>query len=163
MIATLRFAALLLTSASLLIACTPEGEPMPIGGRTAEVHTGPIDVFEGDPRHAPLLESLRLELEEDLGQPLRLEVQRLRERDGWAFAVVSPRTPSNGQIDWMQTHYADDRRSGVLEEDTTFALLRRHDDGWRVREFSIGSPTNDWMKWGREHGAPQEIFWLAGG
>lgn len=148
--------------AFFITACTPDGKPMPIGGRTVEIHEGPTDVAEGDPRRAPLLDSLRLELEDDLDQPLRLDVQSLRERGGWAFAIVYPRTPGGAQIDYMRTHYADERRSGILEEDSTYALLRRRDDGWEVREFSIGSPDNAWMGWGRKHDAPPEIFLLAG-
>jgi hypothetical protein len=152
-------AALLLSVA----ACTPEGEPMPIGGRTVEIHDGPIDVAETDPRRAPILAEVQRTLEDDLEQPLRLEYVTLRERSGWAFATVYARTPAGGQIDWMRTHYADERRSGILEDDTTYVLLRKRGDGWKVREFSIGSPDNGWMDWGREHGAPKEIFWLAGG
>jgi hypothetical protein len=144
-------------------ACTPEGEPMPIGGRTVEIHAGPIDVSEADPRRASILDSLRRTLEDDLDQPLRLEYVTVRERGGWAFATVYPRTPAGAQIDWMRTHYADERRSGLLEDDAAYALLQKRGDAWKVREFSIGSPDNAWMDWGREHGAPKEIFWVAGG
>ena len=87
----------------------------------------------------------------------------MRERGGWAFATVYPRTQTGAQIDWMRTHYADERRSGLLEDDAAYALLQKRDDTWKVREFSIGSPDNAWMDWGREHGAPKEIFWVAGG
>jgi hypothetical protein len=147
----------------LSAACTPEGEPMPIGGRTVEIHEGPIDVGETDPRRAPIADSMRRALEDDLEQPLRVEISSLRERDGWAFATVYARTPAGAQIDWTRTHYADERRSGVLEDDTTYLLLQRRGDAWNVRELSIGSPDNAWMDWGREYGAPKEIFWLAGG
>lgn len=144
-------------------ACTPDGQPMPIGGRTVEIHDGPIDVSETDPRRAPIVAELQRTLEDDLEQSLRIDVSQLREREGWAFATVYARTPSGAQIDWMRTHYADERRAGILEDDTTYVLLRKRGDGWKVSEFSIGSPDNAWMDWGREHGAPKEIFWLAGG
>ena len=152
-----------LAIASLLGACTPEGDPMPIGGRTVEIASGPIDVTEGDPRHGPLLAAMRDAFAEDLAQPVSLDVQRLRERKGWAFAVVHPRTPTGQPIDYMRTRYADERRSGILEDDAAFILLR-HDNGiWRVRELSLSIPGNDWDTWAREHRAPAEIFHLAGG
>lgn len=152
----------------LSVACTPDGKPMPIGGRTAanqepERNQGPIDVAESDARRAPILDSLRRTLEEDLEQPLRLDYAAVRERGGWAFATAYPRTPSGAQIDWMRTRYADDRRSGILEDDATHALLQKRGEGWEVREFSIGSPDNAWMNWGREYDAPEEIFWGSGG
>ncbi|MFZ5638218.1 MAG: hypothetical protein ACOY82_16700 [Pseudomonadota bacterium] len=147
----------------LSTACTPEGDPMPIGGRTVVIHDGPIDVGESDPRRAGIVDSMQRALEEDLEQPLRLEISSLREREGWAFATVYARTPGGAQIDWMRTHYADERRAGILEDDTTYVLLQLRGDAWKVRELSIGSPDNGWMEWGREYRAPKEIFWLAGG
>lgn len=147
----------------LSTACTPEGEPMPIGGRTVRIHAGPIDVTATDARRTAIADRLQRALEDDLEQPLQLEISSLRERDGWAFATLYPRTPEGAQIDWMRTHYADERRAGILEDDTTYVLLQRRGDAWKVRELSIGSPDNAWMDWGREHGAPKEIFWLAGG
>lgn len=146
-----------------IAGCTPEGKPLPIGGRTAEIHDGPIDVAENDPRRAPLMAELRRVLEDDLEQALRIEISTLRERDGWAFAMVYARTPSGAQIDWMRTHYADERRAGILEDDTIYVLLRKRDEAWKVREFEVGPADNGWMEWGREHDAPKEIFWLAGG
>jgi hypothetical protein len=149
--------------AGLLAACTPEGEPMPIGGRTVEVPSGPIDVTEGDPRHAPLLAVMHAAFAEDLEQPVLLDVQRLRERSGWAFAEVYPRTPAGQQIDYLRTRYEDERRSGILEDDAAFILLRYDNGVWRVRELSLNIPGNAWDTWAREHGAPPEIFHLAGG
>lgn len=121
----------------------------------------PMDVGVGDPRRAPLLAALKAVLAQDLGQPVTLRVDLLREQNGWAFASVRPRTAAGQPIDFLRTRYAERQRDGLLDGDGTYALLAQRGGAWKVLQFDLGPTDVSWAAWPEEFGAPNAVVQVA--
>lgn len=120
----------------------------------------PRVIERGDPLRTILLDTLRPEVERDLGQKIIFIVDLLRVQDDWAFATLAPRTPSGASIDFSRTHHAERQREGMLDGDTIYALLRRKGAGWQVVTWVIGPTDVTWAGWSEEYGAPDSLFGL---
>ncbi|WP_363796323.1 lysozyme inhibitor LprI family protein [Lysobacter firmicutimachus] len=132
-----------------------------VAGAAPSAAAAPIEVGIGDPRRAPLLAALKAVLAKDLGQPVTLRVDLLREQDGWAFASVRPRTADGKPIDFLRTRYAERQRDGVLDGDGTYALLSRRGGAWKVVQFDVGPTDVAWAAWPEEFGAPAAVVQVA--
>jgi len=81
--------------------------------------------------------------------------------DEFAFAIVVPRTPSGGKIDYTKTRYANEYRMGDLDGGANadvLALLRYRAGEWTVVTFEIGPTDVAYADWWRRFGAPKSIF-----
>lgn len=116
------------------------------------------EVARTDPLRKTLLDALRPVIEKDLGQPVQFVVTNLRVKGVWAFANVTPQTPSGKPIDFRRTRYASLIRDGVFDGPQTFALLKREGARWRVIAFAIGPTDAPFAGWPQEFGAPGELF-----
>ncbi len=123
----------------------------------------PRAVERGDPLREKLLDTLRFDVQRDLGQRIIFVVRVLRVQDDWAFATVAPRTPAGAPIDFSRTHHAERQREGMLDGDTTYALLRRKGAQWDVVTWVIGPTDVAWAGWAEEYGAPESLFGLPEG
>ena len=130
-------------------------------GAAPSASAAPIEVGVGDPRRAPLLAALKAVLAKDLGQPVTLRVDLLREQNGWAFASVRPRTADGKPIDFLRTRYAERQRDGILDGDGTYALLSKRGGTWTVVQFDIGPTDVSWAAWPEEFGAPTTVVQVA--
>ncbi|MBX9402120.1 lysozyme inhibitor LprI family protein [Lysobacter sp. BMK333-48F3] len=130
-------------------------------GAAPSAATAPIEVGVGDPRRAPLLAALKAVLAKDLGQPVTLRVDLLREQGGWAFASVRPRTADGQPIDFLRTRYAERQRDGLLDGDGTYALLAKRGGAWKVVQFDLGPTDVSWAAWPEEFGAPTAVVQVA--
>jgi len=116
------------------------------------------EVAVGDPLRTVLLDTLRPEIAEDLGQPVKFVVRRLRTCGDWAFALVEPQTPAGGAIDFSATRHAERIEQGAFDGASTYALIGRRGGAWRVRSFAIGPTDVVWLGWVDEFGAPEALF-----
>jgi len=125
----------------------------------AAVQAGGREVPVGDPLRRQLLDSLRPQVQRDLGgQPVQFMVDRLRLQGDWAFYSGSIQRPDGGAIDFSRTRYAGALREGVFDGPGMFALLRRVDGGWRVVTFVIGPTDVAYLDWPAAYGAPDSLF-----
>jgi hypothetical protein len=119
-----------------------------------------LNVGKHDARRKPLLDALRDHAQEDLDQPLQFVVDTLREREGWAFAVVRPQTRDGRPIDFSRTVHAERLEAGILDSDTIFAVLQLQGSQWRVRDYVVGPTDVAWAGWAMDYQAPAELFEL---
>jgi hypothetical protein len=119
------------------------------------------DVTIADRARKELLDALRPAVEQDLGQPVRFVVRKLRVEGGWAFAYVRPQTPDGRPIDFTKTRHAERVEAGVFDGDDLFALLQRKAGRWTVREFVIGPTDVAYAAWPDDYGVSYELIGLA--
>ncbi|CAN5141843.1 hypothetical protein BH10PSE13_BH10PSE13_06670 [soil metagenome] len=144
------------TGLVLMAACLA----VPVAAQAAPSYTGPQEVRIGDPLRKTLLDALRTVAEEDLGQPLLFVVDALRVQGRWAFAIIHPRTPAGGAIDFRLTRYAHRLEAGVLDGDATYVLLRKNGTQWTVRDYVIGPTDVAFADWPVVYGAPAALMGL---
>jgi hypothetical protein len=146
----------ILLLASLLAGpIVPAAEPTaPIAAIQGAARNIPV----GDPLRRPLLDALRPAIQDDLGQPVQFMVDRLKVQGDWAFYAGSVQRPDGRAIDFARTRYAAEIEEGFFDGPTTYALLRRNGQGWRVVTFVIGPTDVAYMGWTEEHGAPASLF-----
>lgn len=102
------------------------------------------EVSAGDPRRAALVDGLQRALEPLLGTPLKLQVLRLRERNGFAYARVSRITGA-----------------GVATDATAVpihVLLGKDAGRWSLLAHQLAPEPADWKDWTARHGVPAELF-----
>ncbi len=117
-------------------------------------------VERGDPRRKLLLDTLRGPVEQDLGQKVQFVVDTLNVQDDWGFAIVHPRTPAGGEIDFRRTRYNEALDEGMFDGDTTYALLHSEGGEWKLVTFVIGPTDVTYAGWPEEFGAPHALFGL---
>jgi hypothetical protein len=123
------------------------------------VQAGAREVPVGDPLRRRLLDTLRPQVQRDLGdQPVQFMVDRLRLQGDWAFYSGRIQRPDGAAIDFSRTRYAGALREGVFDGPGMFALLRRVDGGWRVVTFVIGPTDVAYLDWPAAYGAPDSLF-----
>lgn len=106
-----------------------------------------------------LLDALQPVLQQEIGQPISLTTTSSKVEGDWGWIVVQPLTPEGGQLDWSQTPFATRAAEGVLDGGgTTYALLKRENNAWRVVDHAIGPTDVAWVDWPTEHGAPASLF-----
>ena len=86
---------------------------------------------------------------------VRLNVRRLGVLDGWALAVVEPRTPAGALL----PEYA----AGCQCDCEVVALLRRQGSRWEVVDAEPDPCDAALMDWPQLHGAPPALFALYSG
>lgn len=152
---------------SMIAACTAMVSPVLMGAMVfagTGAKTGlPVTVAMDNPLRKPLLNAARNVVEKDLGQPVRFIVRTLKVQGNWAYAVLLPRTPGGGIIDFRKTHHADRVEAGIMDGDISYVLLRRDGTDWHVRDFAIGPTDVTYAGWPGEYGAPATLFGLPEG
>lgn len=102
------------------------------------------DVGVGDTRRAALMDGLQRALEPLLGSPLQLEVHRLRERNGFAYARVS-RAAAAGA-------------AATAPGEPIHVLMSKDEGRWSLLAQQQTPEPPDWNDWSARHGVPAELF-----
>lgn len=152
------------TAAALILFTSLTTSPAPaqdIPRTGATTQAAPVETIgRNDPRRKLLLDGVRGTIEQDLGQKVQFVVDRLVVQGPWAFAILHPRTPAGGEIDFRQTHYREALEEGMFDGDTTYALLRSEGGRWRLLAHAIGPTDVTYAGWPEEFGAPEALFGL---
>ena len=118
-----------------------------------DAHTPAVGTAE----RRDILAAARTPVEEELGQPVRFRIDRLRVVDGWAFLLAVPEDPQGQPLDYSRTPYAEAQREGMFD-DGIVALLQSRNGSWTPVVHVIGATDVPWVTWADDHGAPQVLF-----
>jgi hypothetical protein len=110
----------------------------------------------GDPLRGKVLDALRPEVEEELGQEVLFKINDLRVSERFAFVSAQPLTNSQEPIDYSKTKYAEDVKEGIFD-DWLCALLVKEDDKWNVVALEIGATDVPFVGWPEAYGVPREV------
>lgn len=125
---------------------------LPVIGVTADYHTPK----PGDPLRKTLLDALRVDVEEELGQEVLFKIDDLRVSSEWGFLSGRPLTKSQGPIDYSRTKYAQAVRDGAFD-DWICALFVKENGHWFVAAYVIGATDVPYVAWPENYGVPREI------
>lgn len=141
---------------SLLLAgpMAPAGEPAPVAVSQAAVRAVPA----GDPQRRALLDTIRPAIEDHIGQPVQFVVDTLQTQGDWAFYAGRIQQPSGRPIDFSRTPYAEALEEGMFDGPSTYALLQRRGNGWRLVDWVVGPTDVTYAGWPSEYGAPEGLF-----
>jgi hypothetical protein len=116
----------------------------------------PASATESSERQS-VLDAARIQVQAQLGKPVRLEVQRLRLIDNWAFMHAKMKDPRGQPISYAGTRYEDASQRG--QKSTSYdVLLQRKQGQWTVQVDSIGATDVPWTDWSSRYGAPSGLF-----
>ncbi len=90
-------------------------------------------------------------------RPVRFLVKQWRRSGDWIFLHAAMQDPQGQPISYADTRYEAADRRGQKSADYD-ALLQRRPGRWYVRVDSIGATDVPWTNWGRDYGAPPELF-----
>lgn len=142
---------LALAAFALLAGCAPPAPPP-----EAPATEGSLP---GAAQSDPLAVAAALSVTEAIGTPVTLAPDVSRTDGEWGWLVAQPWTPEGAAIDWSQTQFAERAAQGAMDgSGTTYALLRREGDQWRVVEIVIGPTDVAWLDWAERHGAPATLI-----
>ena len=131
-----------------MLACTGMSPAL-----AQDVHTPAV----GSSERRDILAAARVPVEQELGQPVRFRIDRLRVVDGWAFLDATPEDLHGQPLDYSATPYAEAQRLGMFD-DGFVALLRSRAGAWTPVVYVIGATDVPWVAWADDHGAPQALF-----
>lgn len=106
-----------------------------------------------------IVECSQKEAQRQLRRTLVLEVQSLKQTDGWAFLLSQMRGTDRRPLDLTGTWLEDSARAGVASR-VFCALLRYRSGHWQIIASCIGVTDVAWMDWHRKYGAPTKVFEL---
>ncbi len=92
-------------------------------------------------------------------QPNELLVSTARAGGAYAFVTASVQAIGGGDIDWLDSEYADDVEDGFFDGPHLEVLLRKMDGAWVVIEDDIGATDVSWWgAWNRHDNVPCALF-----
>ena len=132
-----------------------------IAGR--KVVTSPVaDLAPADALYRPLLESLRAEMEVQIGQPLRFDPLAVRRQGDFAYVVVQPwRRGETGdeEVDFKATRWREQWRYGPWDGGIIHALFHQDGERWSLETFVISPVTAAIVPtWAGLYRAPSALF-----
>ena len=141
---------------SLLLAgpMAPTAESAPVAVSQAAVRAVPV----GDPQRRVLLDAIRPAIEDHIGQPVQFVVDTLQTQGDWAFYAGRIQQPNGRPIDFSRTPYAEALEEGMFDGPSTYALLQRRGNGWRLVDWVVGPTDVTYAGWPGEYGAPESLF-----
>jgi len=110
----------------------------------------------GDPLRKKVLDALRPQVEDALGQEVLFKINDLRVSKRFAFVSAQPLTKSHEPIDYSRTKFAEDVKDGSFD-DWLCALLVKEDGEWSVAAVEIGATDVPFMGWPEAYGVPRDI------
>lgn len=143
----------------VLVACSPPGKPAtPSPSPSATAASPAAAVSPADAATETQLRAVIVQtLGRDFNQPVSLQVDTLQTSGDWAWAVVTPKTPSGAPVDFSKTRYAGVDLDGGGQ---TYLLLQKNASGWTVRDFAVGPTDVAYMDWPQRYGAPAALLGL---
>ncbi|WP_051651344.1 hypothetical protein [Brevundimonas bacteroides] len=145
-----------LVLALVLTALSPSiSEP---AAAPAVIQNAVRDVPVGDPLRRTLLDALRRPVEDEVNQPVRFVVDRLRVQGDWAYYAGEIQAPNGRAIDFTRAGFDEVIAEGMFDGPTTYGLLRRQGNRWRVVVHVIGPTDVAYLAWPGEYGAPASLF-----
>lgn len=133
-------------TAGLLIACLASSV------LAQSVH----ELAKGSAERRQILDSVRGQVESEMGVPVEFIVTCLRATSGWAFGQLEPQRPGGAAIDPADTAFAD--RGDMMDGLTIFALFKRDGDDWVLVDHVVGPTDVAYVDWPDRYGAPAVIF-----
>ena len=113
----------------------------------------------GSPLRKAILDGLRPTIQKDLGGiSVQFVVKKLSVLNGWAFLNGEVQKKGGGKINFLRTKYAEAQRSDAFDGPSIFALVRQRGKTWKCVAFAIGPTDVAYATWGRDYGAPRQIF-----
>lgn len=136
----------LLSKTGILLLCF-------VAGANAQgVHTPPKDSLE----RAAIMDAIRIPCKKDLRQKVIFNVQKLRVTQGWAYVAVTPLTPAGAKIDYRETRFKAQVKSGDFDL-TGEALLRSENDSWHIHKWRLGGTDLALLEWIDSEKAPASL------
>lgn len=126
-----------------------------LGGMTAVQSAETIG--RSNPLRKILLDSLRPDIESELGVDVQFVVDRLQVDGEWAFMAGAVQHTDGSPIDFSQTPYAEAEAEGMFDGPTVKAILSRQGDDWMVQAYSIGATDVVEAGWPDEYGVPCDL------
>jgi hypothetical protein len=151
--------AIVFALAAFAVACSPPAAKQEDAPGTAVSEPGAATADAPNPERDAMTAALAPRVEAEIGRPVSFSVTTMRVTGDWGWLIAQPWTPEGAQIDWSQTRYAERAEGGFLDGGgTTYALLRREGERWRVVDFAVGPTDVAWADWATRHGAPESLF-----
>ena len=125
-------------------------------GTTAVVNAAE-SIGRSNPLRKVLLDSLRPDIESELGVDVQFVVDTLQVDGYWAFMSGSVQNADGSPIDFSQTPYAEAEAEGMFDGPTIKAILSQQGDGWMVEAYSIGATDVVEAGWADEYGVPCDV------
>lgn len=110
----------------------------------------------GDPVRKKVLDALRPDVEEELGQEVMFKINDLRVSKRFAFVSAQPLTSSQEPINYSKTKFAEDVKEGIFD-DWLCALLVKEGAKWNVVALEIGATDVPFVNWPEAFGVPREV------
>jgi hypothetical protein len=126
---------------------------MAVTAATAQVATPQ----PGSPVRAAILDSVRLIVAAEVGQPVEFVVNDMRVLGEWAFVRLAPQRPGGGAIEYVYTRYQSAVDAGAFDGEAV-ALLRQTPTGWLVYQYELGATDVSWSDWRKYYPVPPEVF-----
>lgn len=114
-------------------------------------------IGRSNPLRKVLLDSLRPNIENELGVNVQFVVDTLQVDGDWAFMAGTVQNTDGSPIDFSQTPYADAEAEGMFDGPTVRAILSQQGDEWWVEAYSIGATDVVEAGWPEEYGVPCEL------
>jgi hypothetical protein len=111
----------------------------------------------GSAQRAAILDTVRLRVEAEVGQPVEFVVNELRVLGEWVFTRLVPQRLGGGEIPWAYTRFQSNFDAGMFEAEVV-ALVRNTPAGLLLYEYDLGSTDVVWVDWGEWHPVPPELF-----
>jgi hypothetical protein len=111
----------------------------------------------GNPERKQISGELRKVVESELKKPVRLRIDALKVRNGWAFLRGVLLDKSGKPMDYRGTPYQESIEAGTFD-DWLCALLHKEGNRWQVVAHAIGATDVPFADWAERHHAPPGIF-----
>jgi len=126
-----------------------------LGTMASAQATGTIG--RSNPLRKVLLDSLRPDIQNDLGLDVQFVVDTLQVDGYWAYMAGTVQNTDGSPIDFSETPYAKAEAEGMFDGPTVKAILSQQGDGWMVEAYSIGATDIVESGWPEEYGVPCEL------
>lgn len=124
----------------------PPSDPVPV-----------VMIAADSSAHRAILELTTRKAENELGVPVELRVDALKQAGELAFLLAGLRAPGGGSLDLSRTSYAEHAAAGSLS-DAYAVLLRGDGSEWTIVTYVLGPGDVAWEDWDRRYNAPTALF-----
>jgi hypothetical protein len=111
----------------------------------------------GSPERKQISGELRKVVESELKKPVRIRIDALKVRNGWAFLRGVLLDKSGKPMDYRGTPYQESIEAGTFD-DWLCALLHNEGNRWQVVAHAIGATDVPFADWAERYHAPPGIF-----
>ncbi len=110
------------------------------------------------PERLPVLNALRKALQPQLHLQPSFVVEKMLVKGGFVFFKGRARDAAGKAIDFSKTAYKEAEANGAFDGETTYALLKKTGNGWKVLTFAVGPTDVVYTCWWHDYKAPKDLF-----